>query len=95
MSDGIRLHHPTERDCIWLVRHPRKDYVLRLDADGDVLVSTTIYERLKEVNLAGLMFLNTVSKPPMQVIGGDPMNTRVVVFNPRVEQIEERKVVLA
>lgn len=68
MADGIRLHHPVERDCTYLVRHPRKDYYLTLDADGDVIVSTTIYERLKVVDLAGLMFMNVVATPPTQII---------------------------
>lgn len=68
MADGIRLHHPVERDCTYLVRHPRKDYYLQLDAEGDVIVSTTIYERLKVVGLAGLIFCNVVKTPPTQII---------------------------
>jgi hypothetical protein len=85
---GIRLHHPTERDCIWLVRHPRKDYWLRLDGAGDVIVSTTIYERLKEVALAGLIFLNEVKAPPNLVVGGTGRRRRLIRFNPHTKRIE-------
>jgi hypothetical protein len=95
MADGIRLHHPTERSCVWLVRHPRKNYFLRLDADGDVIVSSTVYERLQQVSLAGLMFLNVVKTPPTinLIIDGAPRHESISVFNPHTEQIEERKVV--
>lgn len=95
MANGIRLHHPVERDCIWLVRHPRKNYYLRLDADGDVIVSTTVYERLKQVGLAGLIYLNVVAEPPTLIIGDASQLMDVAVYNPLVEQVEERKVVQA
>jgi hypothetical protein len=90
---GLRLHHPTERDCIWLVRHPRKDYYLRLDSEGYVIVSQTVFDRLKEVSLAGLVFMNEVADPPTLVIGGNGHLQERVVFNPVTGQIEERKVV--
>ncbi len=44
--------------------HAVKTYHLNLDDQGSVIVSTTIYERLKEVGLAGFELVNEVRDPP-------------------------------
>lgn len=44
--------------------HIHKTYHLDLDADGTVIVSTTVFERLKEVGLAGFSMVNVVKRPP-------------------------------
>jgi hypothetical protein len=44
--------------------HAVKTYHLRLDDQGTVIVSATIYEWLKEVGLAGFELVNEVKNPP-------------------------------
>lgn len=50
-----------------VVAHPRKDYVLNLDGNGEVLVSETIWKRLQEAG-AGFDLLNAVKRPPKQTV---------------------------
>lgn len=70
---GVRIHHPTLRACKLLVPHPRKDYHLTLDADGNTIVSETVWRRLQEAAHTGHGFivLNEVPDPPDIVIGRD------------------------
>lgn len=49
--------------------HVRKTYHLELDADGCVIVSPVVLERLKEIGLAGFRILNEVKNPPAITIG--------------------------
>lgn len=78
---GLRIHHPTHRNCIMLVPHPGelksrfgktlnkgrkpKDYRIVLDNDGNCIVSETIWKRLQECN-ASFIVLNEVPDPPSQ-----------------------------
>lgn len=75
---GLRLHHPTKTSCVLIVPHPGgngrlpKDYRITLDANGDVIVSTVIWQRLEEARAAGwphgLIVSNVVGEPPKQVL---------------------------
>jgi hypothetical protein len=80
---GLRIHHPTERNCTLLVHHPGeiksfmktrnkgrgpKDYHIRLDNDGNCIVSTVVWERLQEAG-ANFIVLNEVADPPAQILG--------------------------
>ena len=56
--------------------HTTKTYHLNLDSQGAVIVSETVYERLKEVQLAGLTLANSVLVPPPLTVGG-PMPSRL------------------
>lgn len=48
--------------------HLRKTYHLNLDESGAVIVSSIVFERLKEIGLAGLEIENEVLKPPALVV---------------------------
>jgi len=84
---GIRIHHPDP--VTWgrtiLIPHPgdptsgrkSKDYVLRLDPDGNIIVSETVWQRLQEARDSGLsphqfIVLNEVPDPPAQHVGRGP-----------------------
>ena len=84
---GIRIHHPDP--TVWgttlLIPHPGdsrtgrkpKDYHLRLNAQGDVIVSETIWNRLQEARQTGLtphnfIVLNEVPDPPAQGLDFNP-----------------------
>ena len=58
-----------------MVEHERKDYLLRLDGEGAVIVSPKIADRLNEASASGaahgLVFSNTVKRPPRQGLGID------------------------
>ena len=86
MAEGIRIHHPTLSSCMLLIPHPGrkdvngnvlrrpKDYHIRLDANGDCIVSETVWDFLKEARDTGFtshefIIVNTVSDPPAQVVG--------------------------
>lgn len=82
---GLRIHHPDLRACVLLVPHPGdpvtgrrpKDYHITLDADGDCIVSETVWRRLEEARGSGLsphqfMVLNEVPDPPKIIVGGAP-----------------------
>lgn len=77
---GVRIHHNTHRNCTLLIPHPGelkkgkklynkgrkpKDYYIRLDNEGNCIVSDTVLKRLKEVN-ANFIVLNEVPDPPSQ-----------------------------
>lgn len=75
---GIRIAHRELRNCTARVPHPGgdgrlpKDYYLRLDEDGAVIVSETVWSRLEEARAAGyehgFELMNTVTDPPPIVI---------------------------
>lgn len=48
--------------------HERKTYHLNLDEAGSVIVSPVVFERLKEIGLAGLEIENEVLNPPPLVV---------------------------
>lgn len=80
MAEGFRIHYTDETywGSIVLITHPGdmatgrvpKDYVFRLDANGDIIVSSKIWERLEEMKKAGInhgfVFSNVVGEPPTQ-----------------------------
>jgi hypothetical protein len=86
---GVRIHHPTLRDCTLIVPHPGgdgrnpKDYHVRLDANGDCIVSETVWFRLEEARLSGVsphefIVLNEVLNPPsINVNDGSFLNKAV------------------
>lgn len=80
---GVRIHHPTERNCVLLVPHPgeikglirtrnkgrkAKDYRITLDSDGNAIVSETVWNRLQEAG-ANFLVLNEVTEPPALIVG--------------------------
>lgn len=80
---GIRIHHPTLRNCVLLVPHPGefrrglkvynkgrkpKDYRIELDSEGNCIVSDTVWLRLQEAR-GDFIILNEVSDPPSQIVG--------------------------
>lgn len=77
---GIRIHHPTLRNCKLLVKHPgnpltgrkAKDYHITIDAEGDTIVSETVWMRLQEAKKEGFdgefIVLNEVPDPPTLVL---------------------------
>lgn len=85
MSEGYRISY-TKDQTAWgntiLIRHPGgegrkpKDYVFRLESDGTIIVSETIWQRLNEIKAAGFdhgfVYVNSVSDPPTQ----NPMSIR-------------------
>lgn len=62
--------------------HVQKTYHLYLGSDGSVIVSETVYERLREVQLAGLELMNEVAAPPAIILdlnrrpNGRPLDIR-------------------
>lgn len=85
MADGIRIMAVDERlrGAIVQVPHPtrmlgtggRKLYVIRLDGEGAALVSTVVWDRIKEImaiDPAAPRFLEVgrTGAPPTQHIGG-------------------------
>ncbi len=93
MAEGYRIHYtdPSLWGSIVLVNHPGnpatgrapKDYVFRLDANGDIIVSSTIWQRLQEIAATGLdhgfVFSNVVGNPPTQnpMSNGSDLEKRV------------------
>ena len=86
---GVRIHHPTMSSCTLLIPHPGdpstgrspKDYHLRLDGDGNCIVSETVWLRLVEARTSGLsphdfLVLNEVPDPPAQTLGDVPGDIR-------------------
>jgi len=85
MAEGIRIHHPILANCTLMIPHPGeervgqpnrppKDYTIRLDENGDCIVSETIWMRLTQARDSGLSphdftVVNTVANPPAQGIG--------------------------
>lgn len=81
---GLRLHHPTLTNTTLLVPHPGggeicrlpKDYHIRIDSNGDTIVSKTVWEGLKECAGYGfdhgLVYVNEIDNPPPQGVGFQP-----------------------
>lgn len=87
---GLRIHQ-TDKDawgCTILIPHPGdpstgrkgKDYYLRLDTQGDIIVSETVWMRLQECEKAGFhhgfVMVNVVENPPPIVMGATPEQKR-------------------
>ena len=86
---GVRLHHREKRDCVVQIPHMGRTtptgpklYNLRLDANGDVIVSATVLQRLREAQaLLGVnlfVILDEVKEPPSLLIGGSQGQVRRV-----------------
>lgn len=96
---GIRIHHPTLREASLLVPHPGdaatgrkgKDYVLRLDSEGNVIVSETVWTRLQEAQAAGanhgFIVLNEVADPPTINVTQGGAVTDPLLTQPTYEQV--------
>lgn len=75
---GVRIQYldPKANGATVLIEHAgdpktgraKKDYHLRLDGEGRVIVSTTILRRLQEAH-APILILNEVADPPAQKFG--------------------------
>lgn len=76
---GVRIHHPMLRSCVLLVPHPGsdlrspKEYHIHLDADGNSIVSSTVWSRLMEARSLGLsphefVVMNEVPAPPTLLV---------------------------
>lgn len=80
---GLRIHHPTHRNCIMQIPHPGefkrnkklynkgrrpKDYQITLDNDGNAIVSETVWMRLQEADTSFIV-LNEIKDPPSQLVG--------------------------
>lgn len=69
--------------------HERKSIHLRLDSGGNVIVSSTVFERLREVFLAGMEVAGEVANPPPLLVGAvDSPQTEIVehLLNAQNEQ---------
>ena len=92
---GLRLYHPEHRTKLLLIPHPGnrrtgrlpKDYYIRLDETGHVIVSEKVWSRLQECHAAGfrhgLSLVNVVEDPPPQTLHVGPHRGRV----PEVERL--------
>lgn len=105
---GIRIYHPVLRSHILRVPHPGdertgrrpKDYFIQLDAEGNCIVSETVWMRLEEARLSGfsqhgLAVLNVVERPPCLQVGNDhgslPVSTvRLGQTIPSLERLPAR-----
>lgn len=65
-----------------IVTHDRKALHLRLDAEGTVIVSPSVYEALRAVAFAGMETVNDVAEPPPLILGA--------VEQPKYETIEHK-----
>lgn len=88
MSVGIRImaEEPSlRRKCLFVVPHPErrlpdgspKEYHLRTDEHGAVLVSETVWRRIQEIMAANpyaprFMVVGHTYDPPDLIIGGEP-----------------------
>lgn len=96
---GIRIHHTNLKDCTLVVRHPGggrpsgapagavrrpKDYHIHLDANGDSIVSETVWLRLQEAQRGGsphqFVVLNEVPDPPDLIVGDATAQRKVRTF---------------
>jgi len=79
----LEQEYPEPYDCPSCSKiHNRKAVHLRLDADGDVIVSSPVYESLKIVFFAGLEIMNEVEKPPVMTVGAvERPNIHVVEYS--------------
>lgn len=69
--------------------HNMKSYHLELDGEGAVIVSTTVYERLQELGMAGLVLMNEVKEPPPITIGFAGMQVIPRIVEHKVQPAEE------
>lgn len=81
---GLRVHHSTLRNGILQIpvlaktkTGRAKQVSLRLDSQGDALISQGVWDELVEAAKAfdgniGLLVLNEVPDPPAQIIGDTP-----------------------
>jgi hypothetical protein len=83
----IELQKPYEvpHDCpTCKVQHFNKSIHLRLDSEGDVIVTEGVYEMLlREVGLAGMTAENRVDKPPPMRIGAVEVPTQEIRLSDR------------
>ena len=85
MADGLLIQHPSQRNVTLLLSHPgvegrkAKDYWLRLDENGRVIVSETVWLRVQQADARhsgeSFVLISTVGSPPAQGMGsaGDPI----------------------
>jgi hypothetical protein len=81
---GVRIHHATHINCTILIEHPGevkslfrtrnkgrkpKEYHIKLDNEGNCIVSETIWQRLQEAGVKNFIVLNEVADPPIQYAG--------------------------
>jgi hypothetical protein len=59
--------------------HDRKAVHLRLDANGDVIVSPDVLASLRTVFLAGMDVVNEIENPPTQLVGAVAQPTQLIV----------------
>lgn len=85
---GARIHHREKRNCTVQIPHMGrltpagpKLYNIRLDAQGDCIVSPTVLERLTEacglLGYSPFVVLDEVKAPPTIVVGGKTQVKRV------------------
>jgi hypothetical protein len=86
------VEHPTRKYRVPLTCstcgsvHIRKTYHLHLDAEGCVIVSPVVFERLRECGLPSLEILNEVENPPPMTLQIDvPLSFQKSVEDSRVE----------
>ena len=79
IHEGRPMHTPVSCGVCGM-RHHHKTYHLGLDAIGDVVVSETVYERIKEAGLDELKVMTEVKKPdPMRVDMNGSTQRKLVV----------------
>lgn len=99
---GIRIHHPSLRSCVLLIPHPGdantgrnpKDYHIHLDEEGDSIVSTTVWMRLRQARDSGLsphefIVLNEVVNPPMIMMDENTAPRKVVVYRQHSDGVSD------
>lgn len=88
MSIGLRIipeDPELRRRCLFVVPHPErtladgspKEYHLRSDDNGTILVSVTVWRRIQEIMALNpyaprFMLAGQTQSPPTLVVGGDP-----------------------
>jgi hypothetical protein len=87
---GVRIHHREKRDCVVQIPHMGRQsaghpklYNVRLDANGDAIVSPTVWQRLQEaLGLLGspsvFLVLDEVRQPPTLHVGRSTGRTQRV-----------------
>lgn len=77
---GVRIHHRTRRDCVVQIPHLGRQtpsgpklYNVTLDAEGDAIVSETVWQRVQEaLGLLGqpsvFLVMNQVQEPPALIL---------------------------
>ena len=70
--------------------HANKAIHLRLDANGDVIVSPEVYGKLLGVHLAGFELANEVKDPPPLFLGAVAKDKERIVEIPLNAQVQEQ-----